>query len=199
MQQLSRWHALHDAIEEERAQSSRGTGLDLHIEALRTCLRGLAADGRCSPLAPWRLEKLRTPAGEEACLRQGEDAWAGKHPAIRLRHLTHLQDGALLTISMFLSRMDGILHYSVGLQGTTRGTQHLWYVRIDLGRQGEAGRGPCCHPVLHCHVGTRPDEKGEPPVRVPLPWLTPREAMEWVLATVEPALEPALHEVRDDG
>jgi hypothetical protein len=52
-----------------------------------------------------------------------------------------------------------------------------------------AGDGACTHAVYHCHVG--PTMKATPKVRVPLPAVSPADALLWLVATVYPDLEPA--------
>jgi hypothetical protein len=63
-------------------------------------------------------------------------------------------------------------------------------VRIDLDPE-QRGAGPCNHPALHCHVGVDPDDRAAQQVRVPLPWLAPAEALDWLIATLISGSEPA--------
>jgi hypothetical protein len=104
----------------------------------------------------------------------------------------------------------GIRAYTVALEGTVRSSKKHWYGQVHL-TDGPEGEGLCGHALLHCHVGSSPEEATEEndtnaqtatsgdsekkrrafSPRVPLPWLYPWEALEWLLATVDPNLEPA--------
>jgi len=136
---------------------------------------------------------LKTEAREERrkrfILSENSNARVGIYPAIALSRLQHLQDGARLTLAVLVEKTSQLVSYNVGLQGRGRETDAPWYARIDLTEQPE-GEGPCGHPLLHCHVGVDSSNKGEPETRVPLPFLTPAEALDWLLATADPALEP---------
>jgi hypothetical protein len=91
----------------------------------------------------------------------------------------------------------GIRAYTVALEGTVRSSQKHWYGQIHLTEKPE-GEGLCGHALLHCHVGSSPEEATEETdargqasekrrlfsPRVPLPWLYPWEALEWLLAPV---------------
>jgi len=92
---------------------------------------------------------------------------------------------------MILILQDGTLReYCVSLAGKDRKTGRGWYARIDLDPE-QRGAGPCSHPALHCHVEEDPEADGVQESRVPLPWLLPDEALEWLLATAHPEkLEP---------
>ena len=50
------------------------------------------------------------------------------------------------------------------------------------------GAGGCGHATFHCHVG--PDLDAKPKVRVPFPAVGPEHALDWLLATVVPGIEP---------
>ena len=130
-----------------------------------------------------------------------KDSW--DHPAIELKGLNHLKDGALLTLSVLLDpRAQRVLAYSIGIQGQSKRPERDWYARIDLTEEPE-GVGLCGHPLLHCHVGET--SEGDPalspsPVapsakaplftaRVPLPWMMPVNALDWLLATVHSPLD----------
>jgi hypothetical protein len=106
----------------------------------------------------------------------------------------------------------GIRAYTVALEGTVRNSEKRWYGQIHLTEKPE-GEGLCGHPLLHCHIGSSAEEAAEESSdpaqaptsapgkstkkqryfspRVPLPWLHPWEALEWLIATVDPDMEPA--------
>jgi hypothetical protein len=122
---------------------------------------------------------------------------AGNHPAIPLKKLTGLADEALLTIAVSIGLDGYLLGYNLGIQGAELGTTRRWYARVDL-HEAPAGKPPvvqdggyCNHAMLHCQFGADPNDRRErPSARSPLPWLMPWQALEWLLATVEPGLEP---------
>lgn len=141
-----------------------------------------------------------------------KDSW--ENPAIALRNLLYLEDGAALRFAVTVSERAprGIRAYTVALEGTVRSSKKRWYGQVHLTEKTE-GEGLCGHALLHCHMGSSPEEATEDaetegggaaamasPLprkrrtfspRVPLPWLHPWEALEWLLATVDPDLEPA--------
>ena len=96
----------------------------------------------------------------------------------------------MLTLSVDLER-DRLKSYTVSIVGRRRdgiaAASTAFYARVDLD-EGPKGHGLCGHPVLHCHVGAEPDDRFSP--RVPLPWLHPADALDWLLSTLPPALEP---------
>ncbi len=79
------------------------------------------------------------------------------------------------------------LTYSVGLVGVRKDNGNKWFARVDLDG-GSKGQGPCGHSRLHVHVGEDPNEAFQ--TRVPTCFLTPGEALAWLLANCDPALEP---------
>jgi hypothetical protein len=117
------------------------------------------------------------------------DLKIGEFNAIRLRNLPALDDAGL-TFCIVLDRRGGLREYSVSAVGKERQSGRGWYTRIDLDPE-QRGRGPCHHPMLHCHVGVDAAEKETQETRVPLPWLHPNEALAWILAAIHEKLEPA--------
>jgi hypothetical protein len=121
------------------------------------------------------------------------------HPAIALDALEHLENGALLTLSILLARNAEILDYSIGIEGTAKRSRRPWYARIDL-TEGPEGADLCSHPLLHAHVGGGPDEDAQAKPtsdpkthlfnpRVPLPWLAPWDALDWLMSSVDSGLK----------
>lgn len=149
-------------------------------------IRLLVARDHCSPAAINWLAKDHEAGVERIAVAKAADTTAGSFPAIELRNLTYLEDGAALSLSIDLDRRTkALIAYTVGIRGKHNGMP--WYARIDLSADPE-GTGCCGHPLLHCHLGTDPDERFSP--RCPLPCLSPWEALDWLLATVDPRLEP---------
>lgn len=135
---------------------------------------------------------LTTPGvanyGTLVTLSKNADAATSRgQPAIELRGLRHLEDGAVLGMQVNVNRRNELLEYTIGLAGCLRSSGQPWFARVDLTEEPE-GSGPCAHPLLHAHVGSDPDEQLA--VRIPLAPLLPAEALDWLLATVDPDLEP---------
>lgn len=82
---------------------------------------------------------------------------------------------------------DGVLlSYSVGVSGALAVVGQPWNARIDMD-PGPRGSGLASHPLLHCHVGE--DDTSMSTVRVPVPWMPPERALEWLMATACPGLQ----------
>jgi hypothetical protein len=162
-----------------------------HGNELRARLKMLAERGFCArPAVGWLTQKNREGHASAFFFSGNADGKAGGHPALRLDKLTHLEDGALLTVLVVVDqRTTSVLSFSIGIQGKGRETHVPWYARVDY-TEAPAGQGPCGHPLLHCHVGQNPDAPEQPEVRVPHAWMRPAEVLDWLLATVDPALEP---------
>jgi len=208
--EVNYWTRLHALTVSER------DGKKVPIEKLKSslvaCLLALANENHCSKqVIGWFSTEGRVGGRQIFGLKKSvpsRDSW--DHPAIALKGLEHLQDGALLTLSVLLdSRAQRLLAYSIGIQGQRKKPERTWYARIDLTEEPE-GAGLCGHPSLHCHVGETSEEdhtlspnSGEPSVkapmftaRVPLPWMMPVDALDWLLATVHSPLDRA-HERKE--
>jgi hypothetical protein len=198
-----RWAQLHQHILTERERVS-GEQADILTSLIRR-LKQLADKGHCSRMVVgWFTTETVRGGRKKIALKPGSGLPDNRgRPSIPLRGLEHLEDGALLTLSILLeSRGRPILDYSIGIQGTSRKPQRPWYARIDLTEKPE-GVGLCGHPLLHCHMGVLADEEVESITpapgatktrvltpRAPLPWLMPHDALDWLLATVDPGLDP---------
>jgi hypothetical protein len=185
----SAWEARDAAVRkgfEELAPQRIHHGNELRIRLKRLTERGMCA----RPAVGWLTQQNRDGRVSAFVFSANADGQAGGHPALQLHNLTSLGDGALLTVMVVVDqRTTRVLGFSIGLQGKGRRTQVPWYARVDF-TEAPAGQGPCGHPLLHCHVGQDANQLEEPEVRVPLPWMKPAEVLDWLLATVEPALEP---------
>lgn len=158
-----------------------------------TMLGDLAARGHCSSRARWQIDsKQQGRTNYTVSVGSGTGCVSGSHPCIELTGLDHLEDGARLSfqVDVITDRKTPSAQYTIGLVGKSRADGSPWFARIDLGPRGQ-GAGRCCHATLHGHVGQDPDSRFQ--ARVPLPWLLPWEALEWLLATVHPGLEPCPH------
>jgi hypothetical protein len=178
------WRLLVTAIEEQRAQARR----DYRHLILQFVGRLIDAK-HCTATAMGWLCPRRVAGGRNVLTWSvNSDTRADDHPALRLKGLTELEDGAVLSIWVETSAAADLLSYSVGLRGERRGSGNPWYARIDLDA-GPRGKGPCGHPRLHCHLGGNPGQPDDP--RAPLPWISPVHALEWLLTTVHSDFEPS--------
>lgn len=217
MSGLDRSPWLRRALEQERQRRETRDPRDV-MKALRSIIAPLTRGerARCSRSAPsWlhikRDKRERTRV--EITFSTQADGGSGDHPALRLKSLPELDDGALLTIFVQLrdKRLD---KYNIGLAGTLRDGGAPWFVRVDLDppllapdidlgqpesdllaqiirrpENSRLGAGLATHAWPHCHVGRDPSD-GAQETRVPVPFLMPQDALAWVLAIADPALEP---------
>jgi hypothetical protein len=193
-----RWHALQKDIEKAR-DGSPPTADKVRNQILVRLLRLTGGERpRCSDtVRGWlvsekagRLVQITVAKSADA-----KDSW--QNPAVLLKNLHYLEDGAALRVAVTLSERapKGIRAYTVALEGRVRSSQKQWYGQIHLTEKPE-GAGLCGHALLHCHVGSSQEEakesdpadeqpaaSGPAPKkqrafspRVPLPWLEPWEA-----------------------
>lgn len=152
-----------------------------HRNELGRRLKRLVEAGKCPEAATGWVRKTNENRNSRIDLSKSAQKGLLKHPAVALKGLSALEDGALLSFIVTV-RKDEILKYSVGLTGTVRGTGQGWFARFDLD-ESEAGSDPCAHAMLHCHIGQDPDSDMK--VRVPVPWLAPGEALDWLLSMAD--------------
>ncbi len=122
-----------------------------------------------------------------------------------LRGLPHLPQARLSVLVQLDLRRGHLYQLNIMLEGR-RHDDSPWTVAVhlpDAGRDPDTntadqqGSGACGHAALHGHVG--PDLDTPPKVRVPLPALTPAEALDWVLSQVIENWDPApWPQVNDD-
>lgn len=197
---MSTWRELKKHVEERRAE--RRIRLPQVQSSLIHRLQEVAHLRLCDPAVQgwFTTDKYKLTISGAAPAKVGE--W----PAIPLKDLEHI-DEALLTLSVTFDKI-GVKAYSIQLRGRRRITDApAWYARVDLdgiGDDAKKGVGLCSHAVLHTHVGTTPESDHMPSedplgerkrfsTRVPMPWLGPIDALNWLLATVDRRLEPAPH------
>lgn len=176
----SRWERLDDETRTNAATPTRDP-TRLRTEVIKV-LKRLAARRQCAGTVVGWITTGRTITFSASA--DTRDTMG--HPALRLVALPRLIDGAVLSLSITLDGRGALTGYSAGVTGV-RPDGIGWYARVDMGTEPE-GEGPCGHSLLHCHVGVHPDESVQ--ARVPLPWLEPTEALEWLLATLDPRHEP---------
>ncbi|MCC6554266.1 MAG: hypothetical protein IT372_14890 [Polyangiaceae bacterium] len=225
------WILLREAVDDNRCPRK-----DIANELI-IALKRLAKQKHCDrEVEGWlRFDSEEKSGARVLRVQRGDARDNRQRPAIMLKNLAHLEDGAVLGIMVVCRKRDeSILAYTVSLQGRQKPSGQPWYARIDLD-DGPKGEGLCGHPLLHCHVGSDPDDEdpeesvatgaprdqgavpasgkstptGDRPSpastaeeepkkklkawspRVPLPWLFPWEALQWLLSTADPALEAA--------
>jgi hypothetical protein len=210
------WTRLKKSVEEARCT---GTSSQLTMQKVQNrimvLLQRLAKRRHCSGHVIGWIEQQGLPGhAKKVQLSSNADGRDNREgPALKLRNLCHLKDDAVLGFMVTVAERapKGIRAYTVSVQGELKHGGMPWYARIDLTEWPE-GQGLCAHPLLHCHVGSHSDEAGSTEAeetsplmenvlrsrirlfspRVPLPWLLPWEALEWLLATVEPTFDPTV-------
>jgi hypothetical protein len=156
----SRWESLHDDIERAR-QANAHTVTQISTDMVRR-LHALGTHGRCSPQARGWLQARRAERTTKLDIKHsadGRDAWG--RPAVLLHGLDHLEDGAVLTVSIDMdSRRSIILSYSVSIEGIrcarpdeAAEPRRRWHARIDL---TEAPAGKVCADTPSCTATSAP-------------------------------------------
>lgn len=181
------WRRLAATIDGARSQYG-ASRLDCGNELRKRIQRLVAAEHCCDRAVAWVSEATGPLHRTEICVSRSADGAGSRHPAVRLNSLARLQDGALLSFLIVIDvRRGAFVGYSVSLEGVGRDDCGAWRSRIELDPHPR-GQGLCGHPVLHCHVGGAANER-TPEARVPLPWLAPWEALDWLLATADKKFE----------
>ena len=189
-----RWKTLRKEIDELRSNREHAVGALENSIARR--LTRLGKEAHCSRDAIGWLQHRRNGAITKIDFKSRADGRDARgHPAVLLRGLDYLDDGATLSMSIDLER-ETLASYSISIVGRKRdgngGSPASVYARIDLD-DGPKGQGLCSHPLLHCHMGADPEPNDKLSPRAPLPWLHPADALDWLLSTVHPTLEPCPH------
>jgi hypothetical protein len=177
------WARLRTTIDELRSERRNWyTGMVV-------CLQRAHRFGICDRFAAYRVSNERRiielrPQGNVTMLTRSNPV-----PAIALLNLPQLVDARLAFRITLAANEKSLEQYTISVVGTERRFARGWYVRIDLDAE-QRGHGPCSHPMLHCHIGVDATKKGGQETRAPMPPLGPDEALTWVLATLDPRLEP---------
>lgn len=196
------WLARDQATTEWRQQLKRAPGD--HKRALNHVIGLLVRQGLCPEQAvAW----LRVQFPEDSIVKKVKEAGLPTghlglvslsssangvtnrgYPALRLEGMEHLEEAVVGLQVLADERSRALLAYTVSLSGTLRATADHWMAHVDLTIRPE-GAGRCGHPLIHCHVGPDPERKFQ--ARVPVPLLSPEEALLWLVTTVHPPLEPS--------
>jgi len=149
---------------------------------VRRALIALAEAGHCDDTIRGRFSNRELGDLAEWSIRKD-----GKAAAEPLTGLADLETAEMSVLGLMDRR--GHLHaFTVSVEGK-RKDGSTWALAVHLcddrvtqkSPTGDRqGIGACSHAALHCHVG--PDLERGPAVRVPLPALSPVEALEWVLS-----------------
>lgn len=193
---------LFQQIEAERQDTE--VNPDSCANHLRKVLQRIAGKHCSGSAAYWiKIDRnARTRLGNTLCTQikfsDKADGRVGmEHTALHLKKLAALEDGACLSLAINIDHNDRLIGYSVGLQGTSRTGQRLFYARIDLHEASLSALpmvkegGFANHPLLHLQFGADPNDSAElPAARAPLPFLLPWHAVDWLLSVTHPPLEP---------
>lgn len=101
----------------------------------------------------------------------------------------------LQLLALVDKRARQLRQFSATLSGENETTGQPWTAAVHFESNAEGptsdhkGAGAASHAAFHCHVG--PDLDALPKIRVPLPAVSPAEALRWLLSIVDPAMEPA--------
>lgn len=193
---MNTWISLKEHVEERRAAHR------VRLTKVQTSLIHRLQEVAALDLCDRDVQGWFTTTRNELKISSAAPKKLGDWPAIPLMNLEHI-DNALLTLSVTFDR-HGLTQYSIQLCGTRRiASSPPWYARVDLDAVPK-GVGLCSHALLHTHVGATPDNDDVPSddpmrerkrfsTRVPMPWLAPIDALDWLLATVDRRLDPARH------
>lgn len=183
---MSRWVELTTEIAKGRASTPDPVGSTCAAE-IRGRLVELSRKGRCSETVQGWLHDNRK-LGQVAFSSNADGRDGRNHPALVVWDAQQVPAGVLSIQVTYNPQNQQFLKYTVALRMPATGPP-TWFARIDLDYE-PMGRGLCSHPLLHCHVGEDPESPALPEARVPLPWLTPWNALEWILATWDDSLDP---------
>jgi hypothetical protein len=173
----------------QQHQRARARAGETATAEIRARLRQLVDRGHCDPSLPSRFTYGKN---SDAGLRE----WSIKRAenGEPLQGLPTLRDARLTILLLTGTRTNDLHELTIMLEGRTPADAR-WCVALHLPddrsppHHDRQGSGACSHAALHCHVGPTLDD--EPKVRVPLPALTPADALDWVLSQVVPGYEPA--------
>ncbi len=160
---------------------------------LRKRLVALSKEGYCDPSVEGRFTYEHDGGLLKWSIRDG-----GEAAPVALRQLADL-DSAELSVMALADRRNHLHQFTVMVEGK-RADGTAWALAVhfeddritdknkDADRKGTGAGG---HAAFHCHVG--PGLDVAPKVRVPLPALSPLDALEWVLSQLVPTakFEPA--------
>ena len=153
---------------------------------IRARLARLAEMGHCDRSAAHRFTNAKNERGRrrEWFIRSPEPGLAPGEP---LFELPELLNGRLSIQAITDTSNKQLFAFSAMLAGEAPLGSPRTVAAHFVDRP--SGRGGCGHALFHCHVG--PTLEAQPRVRVPLPPVGPVGILDWLLAIVVPAWEPA--------
>ncbi len=195
---MNPWSELYIQHRSARLAAGQDTAGQIRARLIELADRGVC----CSTIrGRFTYERRRTKG-----LRRWHISGADEHgePLNNLADMTE----TWLSVLMLESTRDNHIHQlTIAISGRTRSNDPIC-IAVHLSDDRETsnpdsdrqGTGACGHAAMHCHVG--PTLAASPQVRVPMPPIDPRAALDWVLSQVVPDWEPAswplvLHEIEE--
>lgn len=169
-------------------EALRERGYPEVAKELRRRVGQLAVQGHCSPVFQGKLSDKtddKRSKKVEVMIKGAESPIGDPIPLLNLPSLTHPK---LWIYALLDDRNKRLLKYTVRLDAKWASDELPFTISVELDDR-HMGSGACGHPLLHCHMGV--DHERRPQFRLPLPALTPWEALDWLITQLHEAHEPA--------
>lgn len=155
---------------------------------LRKRVAWLAERGHCSRVYQGRLsDKTKDKRSRRTqVMIKGEQSPIGD--PIPLLNLPNVEHPKLWIYALLDDSDKRLLKFTVRLDAQWSADKVPFTISVELDDR-TMGSGACGHPILHCHMGVDHDRR--PQFRLPLPALTPWEALDWLITQLDEAHEPA--------
>lgn len=176
----------HDLVDQHNALRERG--YPEVVKELRRRIARLAARGHCSPMFQGRLsDKTEDKRSKrtEVMIKGSQSPIGDPIPLLNLPSVEHPK---LWLYALLDERDRRLLKFTVRLDAQWASDKVPFTISVELDDR-TMGSGACGHPILHCHMGV--DHARRPQFRLPLPALTPWEALDWLITQLDEAHEPA--------
>ena len=176
----------HDLVDQHNALRERG--YPEVAKELRKRIGTLAARQHCAPMFQGRLSDKtedKRSRRTEVLIKGSQSPIGDPIPLQNLPSVEHLK---LWIYALLDDREKRLLKYTVRLDGRWAADQAPFTISVELDDRF-MGSGACGHPILHCHMGVDHDRR--PQFRLPLPALTPWEALDWLITQLDERHEPA--------
>jgi hypothetical protein len=171
----------------QRHQENRQVGRARVDIEFRQRIKELVRRKHCEYRFLGKVEYKRNPSsGIQEVWVKGQGSAMGE--PIPLSSLPDLTDAYLSLAAALDYKKTVVQRFTISLQGKAAGDGRPLLISAEIDAS-PLGSGACGHALIHCHVG--PDHTSKPEVRVPMPAITPWDAMDWVLSQVVPDWEPA--------
>jgi hypothetical protein len=169
-------------------EALRERGYPAVARELRRRIGLLAVKGYCSEVFQCKLSdktEYKHSKIAEVMIR-GDQSPIGD--PIPLHNLPSIEHPKLWIYALLDDGEKRLLKYTVRLDGRWAADQVPFTISVELDDRF-MGSGACGHPILHCHMGVDHDRR--PQFRLPLPALTPWEALDWLITQLNEGHEPA--------